>query len=152
MLFALPLFGEIAPWDSTKALVNAKDVESVYLPEGFDVPNVCGPADELTICLGYPLDDDETMGIHDDSWPLFVEWPARMLLSSQVTQLPPSSETTSSVELVDSCKKVDAAVLSWYVLNVFDKSLSLSRFCADGIAAMEETEGFYRGTTLLCYR
>uniref|UniRef100_A0AAV1U1U1 Uncharacterized protein n=1 Tax=Peronospora matthiolae TaxID=2874970 RepID=A0AAV1U1U1_9STRA len=106
VLFALPLFGEIAPWDSTKALMNAEDVDSVYLPESFDVPNVCGTADELTICLGYPLDDDETTGIHDDLWPLFVEWPARMLLSSQVTQLPPSSETTSSVELVDSCKTI----------------------------------------------
>ena len=116
VVFAVPLFGENAAWTSTRTSVDVEDIEAVYLPASFAGPTFCTAAEQLTICIGYPLDNDEKTEVDDGSWPVVIEWPARMLLSSQVTQLPASSKTASSVELIDSCKKVDAEFLldlSW---------------------------------------
>ncbi|KAE9049944.1 hypothetical protein PR003_g2976 [Phytophthora rubi] len=103
-LFALPLLGEKSQWDPKK-LLDAEDPELVFLSDGFQAPNFSAATDALTIFIGYPLKDEEEMKL-DGAWPLFVEWPARMMLSSQVTQTPPSSKAQSSVELIASCKEM----------------------------------------------
>ncbi|EGZ10153.1 hypothetical protein PHYSODRAFT_523774 [Phytophthora sojae] len=104
VLFALPLLGDKPQWDPKK-LLETEDPELVFIPHGFHAPNFSTATDGLTISIGYPLKDDADMKL-DGAWPLFVEWPARMLLSSQVTQTPPSSKAQSSVELIASCKKM----------------------------------------------
>ncbi|KAI9983380.1 hypothetical protein PInf_007400 [Phytophthora infestans] len=102
VLFALPLLGEKPQWDP-KRLIEAEDLDPVYIPDGFHAPNFSATTDRLTIFIGYPIDEERNA---DGVWPLFVEWPSRMLLSSQVTQAPLSSKAQSSVELVASCKKM----------------------------------------------
>ncbi|GMF44327.1 unnamed protein product [Phytophthora fragariaefolia] len=103
VLFALPLLGEKPEWDP-KELLETENPELSFIPDGFHAPNFSVSADVLTIFVGYPMADEEVK--FDGAWPLFVEWPARMLLSSQVTQIPPSSKAQSSIELIASCKKV----------------------------------------------
>ncbi|KAE9044444.1 hypothetical protein PR002_g2810 [Phytophthora rubi] len=90
---------------SRTKLLDAEDPELVFLSDGFQAPNFSAATDALTIFIGYPLKDEEEMKL-DGAWPLFVEWPARMMLSSQVTQTPPSSKAQSSVELIASCKEM----------------------------------------------
>ncbi|KAF1774515.1 hypothetical protein GQ600_9481 [Phytophthora cactorum] len=101
VLFALPLLGEKPQWDPKK-LVETEDLDSVFIPDGFHAPNFTVSTNGLTIFIGYPM-EEETKS--DGAWPLSVEWPARMLLSSQVTLTPPFSKGQSSVELVASCRK-----------------------------------------------
>ncbi|CAI5736941.1 unnamed protein product [Peronospora destructor] len=76
VLFALPLLGESLQWDA-KALLENGELDSVMTKR---------------VAL-------------DDSWPLVVEWPAELQLSSQVTQTPVSSEAISFVELIALCRK-----------------------------------------------
>ncbi|KAG2765807.1 hypothetical protein PC129_g3922 [Phytophthora cactorum] len=102
VLFALPLLGEKPQWDPKK-LVETEDLDSVFIPDGFHAPNFTVSTNGLTIFIGYPM-EEETKS--DGAWPLSVEWPARMLLSSQVTLTPPFSKGQSSVELVASCRKM----------------------------------------------
>ncbi|ETK82708.1 hypothetical protein L915_11949 [Phytophthora nicotianae] len=102
VLFALPLLGEKPQWDP-KNLIEAEDLDSVYIPDGFHAPNFSVTTNGLTIFIGYPMKEEAKS---DAAWPLLVEWPAKMLLSSQVTQTPPSSKGQSSVELIASCKKM----------------------------------------------
>ncbi|KAG7391393.1 hypothetical protein PHYPSEUDO_004928 [Phytophthora pseudosyringae] len=103
VLFALPLLGEKPQWDP-KGFVEKEDLDSVYIPDGFHAPNFLVTTDVLTIFIGYPMEEEGAES--DGAWPLVVEWPANMLLSSQVTQTPPSSKAQSSVELIASCKKM----------------------------------------------
>ncbi|KAG6621306.1 uncharacterized protein IUM83_11129 [Phytophthora cinnamomi] len=100
VLFALPLLGEEPQWEPNK-LLEAEDPELAFTPDGFQAPNFPVATDGVMIFIGYPLENEE-----DGEWPLFVEWPSRMLLSRQVTQTSPSSKAQSSVELVASCKKM----------------------------------------------
>ncbi|KAL4167371.1 hypothetical protein KRP22_012857 [Phytophthora ramorum] len=104
VLFALPLLGEEAQWDP-KILVQSEDPQSVFTPNGFNGPNFSDSTDRLTIFIGYPMNDEEECK-SDGGWPLLIEWPTGMELSSQVTQIPPSSKAQSSVELMSSCKKM----------------------------------------------
>ncbi|KAL4118445.1 hypothetical protein PRIC2_010770 [Phytophthora ramorum] len=104
VLFALPLLGEEAQWDP-KILVQSEDPQSVFTPNGFNGPNFSNSTDRLTIFIGYPMNDEEECK-SDGGWPLLIEWPTGMELSSQVTQIPPSSKAQSSVELMSSCKKM----------------------------------------------
>ncbi|KAK1940522.1 hypothetical protein P3T76_007973 [Phytophthora citrophthora] len=103
VLFALPLLGGKSHWDP-KIPIETDNLDSVFIPDGFHAPNFSISTDEVTIFIGYPLKEEE--GGSEGVWPLLVEWPARMLLSSQVTQTPMSSKGQSSVELIASCKKV----------------------------------------------
>ncbi|GMF64789.1 unnamed protein product [Phytophthora lilii] len=87
VLFALPLLDEKTRWDP-KPLIEKQDLDSVFVPDSFNVPNFSVATDGLAIFIGYPLEDDESKV--DSAWPLFIEWPARMALSSQ-EQLDPQS-------------------------------------------------------------
>ncbi|OWZ11171.1 hypothetical protein PHMEG_00015851 [Phytophthora megakarya] len=101
-LFALPLLGE-KPQLDPKSLVEKEDLDLVYIPDRFEGPNFSATTDGLTILIGYPMEEDTKS---DAVWALVLEWPANMLLSSEVTQTPPSSKTQSSVELIASCEKM----------------------------------------------
>eukprot|EP00644_Phytophthora_capsici_P015415 jgi/Phyca11/113539/e_gw1.24.155.1 len=103
VLFALPLLGGKSHWDPKK-LTDMENLDSVFIPDGFHAPNFSFSTDDIMIFVGYPL-KEEIVG-SEGAWPLLVEWPARMELSSQVTQIPPSSKGQSSVELIASCKKM----------------------------------------------
>ncbi|KAL3658176.1 hypothetical protein V7S43_016806 [Phytophthora oleae] len=103
VLFALPLLGGKSQWDPKK-LIETEDLDSVFFPDGFQAPNCSVSTDQVAIFIGYSLKEEEVGS--EGAWPLLVEWPARMLLSSQVTQTPRSSKGQSSVELIASCKKM----------------------------------------------
>ncbi|KAG7397857.1 hypothetical protein PHYBOEH_012048 [Phytophthora boehmeriae] len=101
VLFALPLLGDDSSWDP-KSLAATGEPGDVYVPDGFSTPNFAVATDTLTIAMGYPLSDND----NDEAWPLVVEWPVGMKLSSQVTQIPSTSKGQSSIELITSCKKM----------------------------------------------
>jgi hypothetical protein len=147
VLFALPLLGEKPRWDP-KMLVEAENPEAVHVPDGFKTPNFAVATDGLTIFIGYPLEQDDGSK-RDSAWPLQIEWPARMLLSSQVTQIPPSSEGQSSVELLSSCEQVQYD--GWHR----DESrlmMLTRRNWLDVLAAVEAAQGIHRRASPACYR
>lgn len=103
VLFALPVFEEKLQWDTEFLCKTKKIFDMVYIPNGFRSPNFSESTHNVTLFIGYPIDEESGSS---DAWPLFIEWPARMVLSSQVTQTPPSSKTQSSVEVITSCQKI----------------------------------------------
>ncbi|CAH0487310.1 unnamed protein product [Peronospora farinosa] len=103
VLFALPLLDENFQWDP-KALLEKGELDSVYIPDGFNAPNFSDTTDRPMVFIGYSMMDEKKSSL-DNTWPLVVEWPVELQLSSQVTQTPMSSEAISFVELIASCRK-----------------------------------------------
>ena len=132
VLFALPLLGEIVPWDP-KALLAKGEVDSVYIPDGFNAPNFSDTTDRPTVFSGYSMKSEENSDL-DHTWPLVVEWPAELQLSSQVTQTPVTSEAISFLELVASCRKASLLFWLYHIWGNLTGSV-----CVEVFRAMEET-------------
>ncbi|CAH0474484.1 unnamed protein product [Peronospora belbahrii] len=104
VVFTLPLLVENLPCEST-GLLEKKRLNSMYIPDGFIGSNFSVTTNGPTIFIGYPMQDDVEENV-DGMWPLVIEWPEILRLSSQVTQFPLSSEATSSIELIASCREM----------------------------------------------
>ncbi|TDH67194.1 hypothetical protein CCR75_004847 [Bremia lactucae] len=100
--FAIPLLDQKRQWDP-KRVFKTENANLVYVPDGFETPNFAIATDNVTLCIEFSMDRNSDS---DKLRPLLIEWPARMKLSSQVTQMLPSSRAQSCVELVSSCKKM----------------------------------------------
>lgn len=103
--FVLPLFRDEPSWNE-EAAISGLGADSFYLPNTFNYPNFAREImDQIVLQTRLELDATLTTGNSID-WKFTIHWPNAMALSSQVTQIPHASKTSSSIELVATCKEV----------------------------------------------
>ncbi|CEG41197.1 uncharacterized protein PHALS_11560 [Plasmopara halstedii] len=103
VLIALPLMEEKNQWNPKVLIETEEEVDLVYIPDGFGSPNFSDATENGVFLIGYPIRDEVKF---EGAWPFLVEWPERMILSSQVTHIPTSSKAQSSIELITSCREM----------------------------------------------